>query len=333
MRCVYCRQEDVQTSDAHLFPDAIGGVTAARDTVCVGCNSLVNTRVENSALPSFSYFRAVWGIQGRRRRPVRVRAILRAGNRELEGVLNERGEPNRGAFVQKRVRPDGRIEFSIFGEPEAVEARRREIVERYPDLKWEDFNEAMELEVEVPFELDLAGPTLRRLAAKVAFERCAQRWGAQFMCAAEFDVVRNFVLDGTEPPVVCGVLADADLLDGSFNFALPNHAVYLNAHQASPILGAVVGFFSLFYYWVLISQRFTGLGQTDDLLLEHAQAGLVERPLLRGRTGDLVLPWSRLLDPYMKEPAVAVRWAARYAVKKLGRAADEYYGRTAQAIE
>jgi len=326
INCIYCCRADVHGSLAHILPEALGGVTATRTTVCGACNSHVNSRVENPVLPGFAYFRSAWGIQGRRKRPVRVRATIRTGAHEIQGWLNERGEPH-DVFVQRREGSDGRTEFSIFGEPDAVEARFAEIARTHPSLRWERLDNAAELQVIVPFELDLAGPTLRRLAAKVALERCAQRWGAEYVRGAEFDDVRRFVLDGTERQPLCGLIADTDFLRGSFNFALPRHAAYLNAHPRTPLLGAVVAFFGLFYFWVVASTRFKALGQTDSLLLEHAQTGSVEEPLLRGRPGDLVLPWSRLTEPFLRARAATIKAAAQYAVEKLQAAADELYGR------
>jgi len=159
---------------------------------------------------------------------------------------------------------------------------------------------------------------MRRLAAKVALEPWAQMRGAEYVRDNQFDVVREFVRDGTETrPARCEMISDSAFVTRGFNFAIPKHAVYVNGHPITRTLGAVVAFFGLFYYWVILSTRFAAVAQIDDLLSEHAQSGETETPLLRGRIGPLVLPWDKLASRFLQDPQGAANAAARYAKDKL----------------
>ena len=217
--------------------------------------------------------------------------------------------------------------YSILGTPENVEAKRQEIAKKFPNLKWEeqDLRSTAPPESFVEFELDLEAICLRRLAAKVAFERFAQLRSGAFVADGDFDPVREFIINGMEQQLCCGVLSDPRLLEGSLNFPLPNHAVVIIGHPQDRVLGAFVTFYSLFYYWVILSTSYTALGPTDDLLLEHPQRRESNTPRLRYGTSSIRVPWDDLVNAHYENPLGALKTARSYATKKFQAAAAGFY--------
>jgi hypothetical protein len=66
--CIYClrNEPNVIPSEAHIFPDAMGGVTSTKDTVCQDCNHKINRGFEQEEVSKFAFFQSIWGIKSRR---------------------------------------------------------------------------------------------------------------------------------------------------------------------------------------------------------------------------------------------------------------------------
>ena len=130
-------------------------------------------------------------------------------------------------IVQVERDAAGNKTYFIMGPAKNVEAKRQEIAKKFPNLKWKehDLRSTAPPESLVEFEMDLGAIYLRRLATKIAFERFAQLRSGAFVADGDFDPVREFILNGKEQQLCCGVLSDSHLLEGSLNFPLPNHAI------------------------------------------------------------------------------------------------------------
>ncbi|MBX3369803.1 MAG: hypothetical protein KF793_05370 [Nitrospira sp.] len=319
--CIYCScsESEQRPSDAHIFPYALGGVLSTTETVCLKCNQHINQYVENPILRSFAFFRSVWGIRGRFRDVVRVRAKLSFAGMTKDVWLDEHGEID-SVIIHKTEDEGGKISYSLFGPPEKVEAKKLEMSTQNPSIRWidRDLHGIAPPESVAEFSIDLGGLPLRRLASKVAFERFAQ---LRFpVLSADFNEIRRFILHGDTDGKCCGILIDERLLFGSFNFQPPSHAVVLIAHPKDTVLGAVVSFFGLFYYWVVLSKNYRALAALDDLLIEDPQKRESDRPLLRGQTGKVRLSWPQVMEAYCNNPADTVTAASRYATRKFKEA-------------
>jgi hypothetical protein len=142
----------------------------------------------------------------------------------------------------------------------------------------------------------------------------------------EFDHIRQFIRDGKETYLCCGLLSDLRLLDGSLNVPIPNHGVVLIGHPSDQVLGAFVTFYGLFSYWVLLSKRYTALVPFDDLLLEHPQRETTENPVLRQNIGSLRVNWEELISAYAGNEMKAVKTVSAYVKRKMSSALYEFYG-------
>jgi HNH endonuclease len=333
--CIYCQKSEpeVRPSEAHLFPMAMGGVTSASDIVCQGCNGRVNSEVEMPAISSFAFFQSIWGIKGRRSQRKCVPAIARFADNDRRTYLNDEGEPA-SEIVFTESTQDGKRAFRVFGTPEKSQRTRQRISNKYPNIQWTEMAPSSDqpLQIIVPFSEDLRNPTVRRLAAKIAFERFASIRSSLSVLGKEFQTVRDFILAGDESTRCCGVHFDSRLFEGLLHLDLPKHAVVIIEHPSRRELGAFVAIYGLFYFWVLLSAGHTAFMPFDDILVEHAQAGVVENPKLRGGAGSLVVNWGSLANIYTRKAEEIETAALRYASEKFHKAADEFYGQDQDAM-
>jgi len=327
--CIYCLKDEpeVTPSKAHIFPDVVGGVTSTRRTVCVGCNGIINREVETPTLSTFALFQSIWGIKGRRKRIKGVPATLRVAGKEMDALLDQKGEP-KPAIIFIGIDETGKRTYSIIGPANKVEDKRQEITRKYPNIQWQEMNlkQMSPPEAVIEFNGDLSRLPLRRLAAKVAFERWAQLPNSLLLSDHQYDVIRDFITTGKEHELRCGLLADSTLLNRFLNFPLPNHGVAIIAHPDSRVLGGFVTFYSLFYFWVMLSTQYRSLGPFDDLLLENPQTAETQNPKFRRHTGGLLISWNVLVDAYRNKPKDIIHNAMGQAIKKFNDAAKDFYG-------
>jgi len=105
------------------------------------------------------------------------------------------------------------------------------------------------------------------------------------------------------------------------SFYRVSHEGYRPKWKATPNMkSAVVSFFGLFYYWVVLSKNYRALAAFDDLLIEDPQKRESDRPLLRGQTGKVRLSWPQVMEACCNNPADTVTAASRYATRKFKEA-------------
>jgi hypothetical protein len=159
----------------------------------------------------------------------------------------------------------------------------------------------------------------------VAYERWAQLRGNFVLSDTQYNDIRNFVLDGAESHVLCGNLCDLKLLNGMLNFSVGHHAVVIIAHPQSRRLGSFVTFYSLFYFWIILSTNYQALAAFDDALIEDPQSRIIHEPLLRPNTGNLLVYWNNIMNPFLSNPKDVANSSIRYAVNKFKKAEDEFW--------
>src|SRR5205814_4448093 len=168
------------------------------------------------------------------------------------------------------------------------------------------------------FEIeDLGREHLRRLATKVAFEYLATARDPSELVSQQFDAVREFVLTGVESEgIVCGVLSDRSHLSGPMDFPVPTHTAFIVGHPLDEVLGGLVTFFGVLYYWVILSRHYVAAESfIGPLLLESPQ----ERrhwfhPFQSASDGGGTrVNWELLIQSYVIDQRTAVDSAKRNA--------------------
>jgi len=304
------------------MPEALGGSAVLLNAVCGGCNRRIARHIETPARNALVFFQSVWGIKGRSRRPRGVPAVVKYAGDERHVHLDHRGEPPRVVvFVESDE--EGAATYKLMGRPIDIQQQADKVRRRRPGLiqfvrKPEE--EAASMEFQIISEADLIGPVLRRLAAKIAFERLAGLRPTRMLLGPEFDSVRAFILEGVENRrALCGLLWDEEIIRQALPIPLPQHAVCLIGHPADRWLGGFVIFYGLFYYWVVLSAKYTVVSPWDDTLLMHPQTGQILNPRLREYAQIARIPWRRLLHANSAVLKVADS-ATTYAIEKLALA-------------
>jgi hypothetical protein len=310
-------------SDAHIFPDALGGVTSCQDTVCADCNRMTNQQFESAATQRLASYRSMWGIAGRRGVPA-VRARVSVGSWSAPVRLDQSGEP--GLAVGAVPNAAGGKTYHVAGPETEVAQRIREIEEKVPGMTWREQN--LKTEVTVPLESDPGALDLRRLAAKVAVERLADLRGPELVRATEFAAVGSFVVRGDEPRPIVVPVYDPAWMDGTaaLAFPLPRHAVVVFGCQDDASLCAFVALFGMYHYWIVLAHPYPALASWDDLLEEDPQTGNVRSPSLRSGIGALHLPWKRWVAAWAEAPREVTQAVMRNLQRKFEAAADAFYG-------
>jgi hypothetical protein len=272
--CIYCfkHKPEVIPTVAHIFPNAMGGISSSKKTVCKNCNTKTNKDFEQTEIDKFSFFLNIWGIKSRKGKIKKVRASVDFGERRFNVALGEFGLPLTPlVFVDKDEK--GKKRYGIIGDVPMIKEKKEEIEAKNPDIKWVEKNldDAPWPESVIEIASDLTRKTLRRLATKVAYERWGQLKNSDLLNDRQYNEIRNFILTGSETRIICGLLYDQRLLNGILNFPIGYHSVVIIANPNSRILGAFVSFFSLFYFWVILSTNYQALTPFDDALIEDPQ--------------------------------------------------------------
>ena len=315
--CIYCLKSHpaVSPSEAHIIPFVMGGSKVTLDAVCSSCNGVTTQQIEMRTLGFSLPFQNIFGIRGRRNGIKRVHGVLNVEELNTKISLNEHGEINE-ATVIPTTDVTGTTSYCIFGPLESIEQKQLTLAERYPDLKWQEIRTPGRPTVWIDFNIPLQAIELRRLAAKIAFEYFASLRGAFFVAYEDFGPVRSFIIGGKDVAGLVGLVSDRKQLDLFREIPPPYHTVWLVSQPRDQIMGAIVGLYSLFYYWVILSSRYPALWPMEELLIEDPQSREAERPLPCARTDALRLPWSDLLSAGTRDAGAAEKAAEAYAREK-----------------
>ena len=325
--CAYDGLPSTDRAAAHVFPDAIGGITSSIGRICRSHNNKVNSEVENPALPFFAPFRSLWGLAGRNGAIPPAPATLEFPDGSSYRVqLGPDGEMRHAVVVPSRE-PDGRKTHMVIGRsPGHLDQKMAEMSRKNPGLKWKDVG-FYEMDGRILTEVDPhpGSSILRRLAAKVAFERFAQLRNGTVASGGELAAIRDFILRGAEPPTSVGLIGEENLYQDRCPLFVQtgNHFVLLAAQRN--LLGAVVSFFGLYYYWVILARPYSILAPWDDPLVESPVPRRVHNPQLRAGVGTLILPWERWVAQSLKDPAAVEKNVHRLAMNKLQASVDSFY--------
>lgn len=325
--CIYCfnNPPEANPSTAHLFPDGMGGVSFSNNTVCKLCNELTNKAFEQIEIKNFSFFQSVWGIKNRRGRTIGVPADLEFQGKKVKVTLDENGVSKSPlVFVGSSA---GNISFKIVGDYNVVREKKKEIDAKYDSINWKevDFKTSGFPDLSIKIPSDLTRKTLRRLAAKVAYERWGQLRNAEYLNDQQYTEIRNFILTGTEDNPICGLLCDRHLLNTMLNFPIGNHAVMIIAHPKSAVIGAFVSFYGMFYFWVILSKCYKSISPFDDILIEDPQNKERHEPIFRSKIGNLLIHWDKIAKPYFDSPNNVNYQLVEFAKEKFNAASDEFY--------
>lgn len=323
--CIYCfKKEPVAVpSKAHIFPYAMGGISESQNRVCEECNIKTNKGFESDEIQKFSFFNSIWGIKNRRGKIKGVPATVEYEGQSFNISLNEKGIP-KTPLIFKGNNGKEKKSYRIIGPEPVVKEKQQEIEAKNPSITWKEENLQGDQLPESKFEIasDIGRKSLRRLAAKVAYERWGKLRDAQSLNDEQYSSVRDFISDGIESKVLCGVLNDLKLLNEVLDFSVGHNGAMIIAHPNSCVLGAFVSFYGLFYFWVVLSINSKVTAPFFDLLIENPKTRqIIARPAFRTR---IIIDWKSVVDPFLVDPYASSASSIEFAFRKFKRAEDEF---------
>src|SRR3989304_5838302 len=144
-------------------------------------------RVQSSNKPKFRtggscevfFFQSMFGIKSRRGKVRGVPAKVEYEGKSFNIALDGKGMPKVPLILSEKD-GSGKKVYSILGPAPLVEEKQKEIEAKNPSMSWKekDLTNGPLPEAVIEIASDIARKSLRRLAAKVAYERGGQLRGA-----------------------------------------------------------------------------------------------------------------------------------------------------------
>lgn len=324
-QCIYCHKSEpeVKSSESHIFPDAMGGATSSSETVCHNCNNLISGAFEQREIENFRLFQFMWGVKsrkrhGKRRKSAGIDGTIICDGREYKTSIDDNRLPQY-APISFEGDNKGDRNIHLLGPPELTDKKKKEIQKKLPEKEWfeGDLKNPEETLLQFIVKMDLDRPTVRRLAAKIAFEYWASIRNSELLIDNQYNTIREFILNGVENEVRCGVLSDPRLLKIISVFPPGSHFVALFAKPNSPILGAFISFYGLFYYWVILSKAFVALSSIDNILVEYPTMRQNEEPHIKTGVGDLFIPWDALVSSFTHNRKLNIEQSLSFAMHRM----------------
>ena len=301
--CVYCRSNlpSSKASRAHIWAASLGGSFSLHGAVCKQCNREIATQLEDPFKDRWSWLLLFLGVEGRRKKGPPFKASIKLLGQEIEiNIRSLKAIPNIPPILEKDA--SGKQIIHFLGSAENLETKKKEYLKKHPNASWQEHDYTKEMEAsEVTFPIDLYSLDAtfsRRLAAKIAFEFWGLKRNAEVLLESEYDPLREFILMGNEPRQgqLAGLLCDETLISRNLgNIRIPNHAICLILHPSTSVLGAIVVFFGMFYYWVILNRRYPLTSSISDLTVISPRTKLSVKAVLAGSAKRPRIPWERVL--------------------------------------
>jgi hypothetical protein len=301
--CIYCRSSlpRSKASKAHIWAASLGGSISLYGAVCRQCNRDIATQLEDPFKDRWSWLLLFLDVKGRRKKGPPLKATISLLGQEIEiNIRSLKAIPNIPPILEKDA--SGKTTLHFLGSSKQLEKRKKEYLKKHPTATLQEHDYTKEIEAsEVTFPIDvysLDESFSRRLAAKVAFEFWGLKRNTEMLLGSEYDPLREFILKGKEPRQgrLAGLLSDKPLISGNLgNIRIPNHAISLVLHPSTSMLGAIVVFFGMFYYWVILNRRYPFISSISDLTVISPRTKLSVQSVLAGSLKLPRIPWERVL--------------------------------------
>jgi len=305
--CIYCTQLfPSRATKSDIIPRSLGGHETLKNAVCSRCN--------NSCREFEDFFKSNWAwlifilaVKGRRTSSPPVKATFNFFGKEVPVTIRARNRPPEipPSFFTDA---EGKQTVQLVGDLELVGKKMEELKNRRGFKVWTQLDPQAfkKAEFKFPIKVDtLDNVYSSRLAAKIAFEYWGKRRGPETLLDASYDQIRKFILpQNTAPVPAAGLICDAKLISQNLDIPFGSHAVSVVADINSGKLGAIVALFGVFYYWIILDNRYPVYANSSWLWISSAWQKLSYEPPLYG-LGTARIPWHRIIvnDPNRAEKA------------------------------
>ncbi len=297
--CIYCKAVLPKSgaSRSHIIPASLGGRIELAGAVCKPCNGKCAIEFEDIFKDSWAWLLLWMEIKGRGNKSAPLKATVEFGGQTLPVTIrSKKSPPDIPPAIKKNVAGKDNVQF--LGSDEYVERKKAEWMRKHRDVKWTE-KKGPKVEFRFPINVDgLNSSASRRLAAKVAFEFWGSKRIPKTLLGGEFETIREFIKTGNETAYSpCGLLADQTLIRRNLKIPIPHHAVLYVIHPSSSLLGAIVVFFGMFYYWVILDSEYPFATSMSELTIITPMNKEPHEPVIIGSGKFPRIPWEQICKP------------------------------------
>src|SRR3989442_1307932 len=263
-QCIFCLQEKEILTDEHVFPAALGGVLALKDSVCAECNNGFS-KFEQPLVAELAPIRLILQIPDRYGEIPQVAATVKVHDKEYAAKVKSDGKVQLKRIVTEVMKSDGSREFvHRFLTERQKERLRQEAREKGIQLIESGPGNPEQGEVHIGGDLKFIGSSEGlRAASKIAYTGLAFRAGAKLAMGDSFAEARAYIREGTGKPTA-RLFVHERFLDACQQ-GPHQHSIIIAGRRDKNRVDAIVRLFGVLCYFVVLSDHYDGADFTDTL--------------------------------------------------------------------
>lgn len=193
-KCIYCLNRNPD-SVSHIIPECLGATLKLHNSVCSQCNHEIG-KFEAKVCEDLHFYR--WFLQLKTKGKIATTEAELHIDGEMINVLLRKGLEPRSEFIRPMIKEDGSERYFklISDNPDRLEKQFSKYFEKL-GIKFDRENVKLtKIDFVFPGEkINISSDNFKRMAAKIAFERFAQKRYQQAI-SSEFNHIRNYVKTG-----------------------------------------------------------------------------------------------------------------------------------------
>lgn len=267
MSCVVCGAEiitNINDSEEHIIPNAIGGIKKVKGFICRACNSTAGEIWDNEVAEQLNSFCNMLNIN-RDRGDVQDLIVEQTNGSQL--ILKPNG-------VMHPIRPDVKIKGGVYDIRARDKKEARKILTGIYRKYKKDVSEISEIVDKLPvrrqylssplhFRLSLGGTEAGRSYVKSALALIHSQKNTELTCDIGIAYLNNSHHDR-----IWGYYFDETDVILNRNTDIPLHCVHINASSSTGKVIAYIEYFSILKVVILLSNNYKGIDQSITYALD-----------------------------------------------------------------
>lgn len=267
MSCIVCTSEiikNVNDSEEHIIPNAIGGIKKVKGFICATCNNTAGNTWDNEVADQLASFCNMLNIN-RDRGEVQDLIVEQTNGNQL--ILKPNG-------VMHPIKPEVKINGGVYDIQARDKKEARKILTGLYRKYKKDGSEISDIVDNLPvrrqyldsplhFRLNLGGTDAGRSYVKTALALIHSQKSSELVCDIGIAYLNNSHHDR-----IWGYYFDEMDVILNRNIDIPLHCVHINASGSKGKVIAYIEYFSILKIVVLLSNNFSGIDQSVTYALD-----------------------------------------------------------------
>lgn len=267
MSCIVCASEiitNVNDSEEHIIPNAIGGIKKVKGFICRTCNSTAGENWDNEVAEQLTSFCNMLNIN-RDRGEVQDLIVRQTNGNQL--ILKPNG-------VMHPIKPEVKIDGGVYDIQARDKKEARKILTGLYRKHKKDVSEISEIVDNLPvrrqyldsplhFRLSLGGTEAGRSYVKSALALIHSQKNTDLAC----DIGIAYLNNSNHDRIWGYYLDEIDVILNR-DIDIPLHCVHINANGSKGKVIAYIEYFSILKVVILLSNNYSGIDQSITYALD-----------------------------------------------------------------